>query len=215
MPPAGSPGMGKKKSKGSQLAARASKAERIEAALGTEAVQYRGHRAVRTVGLLSKASDQPPLLALSAVTLAAGLVLNQPRLARAGVRMLASELLATGIKAGIKRYVARTRPHKMLEDGRYLLHPDKKAKRNEGPWNSFPSGHTAGAVAVGRAFSREYPQASGATALTAVAVGAVQLPLGNHFASDVVAGALVGFISEAVVDRLVATSAADMHMRMA
>ena len=193
--------MGKKKFKGSQLAARASKAERIDASSATAAVAHRENPVVRAVGVLSEASDQPPLLAASAATLAAGLVLRQPRLARTGLRMLASEIVATGIKAGIKRYVARTRPRKMLEDGRYLLHSDKKATKNEGPWNSFPSGHTAGAVAVGRALSREYPSASGAAAAIAAAVGVVQLPRSTHFASDVVAGALVGWLAEAAVDR--------------
>lgn len=205
--------MVKKKSKGSQLAARASKAERIDANIATAAVTYRENPVVKAVGLLSEASDQPPLITASAVTLAAGLVLRQPRLARAGLRMLASELVATGIKGQIKRYVARTRPHKMLEDGRYLLRPDKKATKDEGPWNSFPSGHTAGAVAVGRALSREYPQASGVAAATAAAVGVIQLPRGNHFASDVVAGALVGLVSEAIVDRAVNAGTAALRKR--
>lgn len=194
--------MGKKKKfKGAELAARASKAERIDASIATEAVKHRETKLVKAVGLLSEASDQPPLITASALTLAAGLVLRQPRLARAGLRMLASELVATGMKAGIKRYVARTRPHKMLEDGRYLAHSDKHAVKNEGPWNSFPSGHTAGAVAVGRALSREYPRASGTAAAVATTVGVIQLPRGTHFASDVIAGAVVGFLAEAMVDR--------------
>ncbi|MBB5710073.1 phosphatase PAP2 family protein [Sphingomonas xinjiangensis] len=205
--------MGKNESKGSQFAARASKVERLDAALATVALRHRGNPAVKAVGLLSEASDQPPLLAASAATLAAGLVLRQPRLARAGLRMLASELVATGIKAGIKRYVARTRPHKMLEDGRYLLHPDKNAEKNEGPWNSFPSGHTAGAVAVGRALSREYPQASSAAAAAAAAVGLVQLPQGNHFASDVVVGAMVGWVAEAAVNAAVNAGSAAVRKR--
>jgi membrane-associated phospholipid phosphatase len=203
-----------KNNKGSQLAARASKAERIDASISTAAVAYRENPVVKAMGALSEASDQPPLLSASAATLAAGLVLQRPRLARAGLRMLASEVVATGIKAGIKRYVARTRPHKMLEDGRYLLHPDKQAAKNEGPWNSFPSGHTAGAVAVGRALSREYPGASGAAAVLAAAVGLVQLPRGTHFASDVIAGALVGWVAEAMVDRAVNAGTTALRKRM-
>ncbi|MCD2322921.1 phosphatase PAP2 family protein [Sphingomonas sp. IC-56] len=206
--------MGKNTSKGSQLAARASKVERIDASIATAAVAHRDNPAVRAVGALSELSDQPPLLAASAVTLAAGLVLRRPRLARAGLRMLASEIVATAIKAGIKRYVARTRPHKMLEDGRYLLHRDKNADKNEGPWNSFPSGHTAGAVAVGRALSREYAGASHAAAGLAAAVGLVQLPRGTHFTSDVIAGAVVGWVAEAAVNKAVNAGTGALTTRM-
>lgn len=191
----------KKMLKAPAAAARASKVERIDAAIATAAVKHRKNRVVKAVGLLSEASDQPPLIAASAATLAVGLVLRQPRLARAGSRMLAAELAATGIKAVIKRYVVRTRPHKMLEGGRYELHQDRHGKKNEGPWNSFPSGHTAGAVAVGRALTREYPAVSGTAAAAATAVGIIQLPRGTHFTSDVVAGALVGLFAEEIVDR--------------
>lgn len=205
--------MGSKKLKTPDAAARASKVERVDAAIATAAVRHREKRVVKAFGLLSEASDQPPLIAASAATLVVGVVLHQPRLARAGLRMLASEVVATGIKAVIKRYVARTRPHKMLEDGRYRLHPDKTAKKNEGPWNSFPSGHTAGAAAVGRALSREYPQASGPALAAATVVGLIQLPRGTHFPSDVVAGAVVGLVSEEIVDRAVNAGLAALRGR--
>ncbi|UYY57952.1 phosphatase PAP2 family protein [Sphingomonas sp. S2-65] len=203
----------RKKLKAPKAAERASKAERIDAAIAAAAVKHRDNLAVRAVGLLSDASDQPPLLVASSVTLAAGLLLRRPRVARVGFRMLASEAVATGMKAVIKRYVARTRPHKMLEDGRYQLHKDSKAQKNEGPWNSFPSGHTAGAVAVGRAFSREYPGASGAAAALATAVGVVQLPKGTHFSSDVAAGAIVGLVAEAIVDQAMGAGAVILRTR--
>ena len=68
---------------------------------------------------------------------------------------------------------------------------------------SFPSGHTAGAVAVARAAARVYPGAVPALAAVTVGVGALQLPTGKHYASDVVAGAAVGLVGEAVVDGIV------------
>jgi membrane-associated phospholipid phosphatase len=181
-------------------ASHASKAERLDAALAAGAVRHRKNPAVRVLGTLAELADQPPLLAGSAATIAAGLALGRPRLARAGVRMLASELVATGIKAAVKHHVVRTRPHKMLKDGRYVLDTDKHGDKDEGPWNSFPSGHTAGAVAVGRALTREYPQAAPAVAVAATLVAVIQLPRGTHFASDVVAGAAIGWGSERIVD---------------
>jgi len=192
--------MARKKLKAPKAARQASKPERIDAALSTALMAHRENRAIRALGLVGEAADQPPLIGLSVATIGAGAVLRQPRLLRAGLRMLASELVATGIKAAVKRHVNRTRPHKMLKDGRYALHTDSEGSKNEGPWNSFPSGHIAGAVAVSRAAAREYPEGRPAANLVSGLVAAIQLPLGKHFASDVVAGAAIGWVSEALVD---------------
>lgn len=192
--------MTRKALKTPRAARRASKPERFDAALSKELVRYRDNPAVRILGTASEAADQPPLIGLCLMTAAAGAALRQPRLMRAGLRMLASEMVATGAKAVIKHYVNRTRPQKMLRDGRYSLHADEKASKDEGPWNSFPSGHTAGAVAVARAFTREYPAARVTAGVAATLVALIQLPRGRHFASDVVAGAAIGLVSEAMVD---------------
>jgi membrane-associated phospholipid phosphatase len=192
--------MTRKKLKTPKAARRASKAERVDAAVSNRLMRYRENRIVRALGFASEAADQPPLLAASIATIGAGAVLHRPRLLRAGLRMLASELVATGIKAVVKHHVNRTRPRKMRKDGRYSLHTDSKGSKDEGPWNSFPSGHTAGAVAVARAATREYPEAKPAAGLAATLVALIQLPRGKHFASDVVAGAAIGLVSEAVVN---------------
>jgi membrane-associated phospholipid phosphatase len=188
-----------KKLKPPKGAKRASKAEQIDAALSKALVRHRENPAVRGLGALAELADQPPLIAVSLLTAGAGAVLRRPPLVRAGLRMLASELLATALKGAIKHHVNRTRPHKMLEDGRYSLHTDRKGRKDEGPWNSFPSGHTAGAVAVGRALVREYPAAAPAAALAMTLVAIIQLPRGAHFASDVVAGAAIGAAAEGAV----------------
>lgn len=192
--------MAKTKLKPPKAAARASKAERIDAALSKAAVRHRENPAVRVLGVASEAADQPPLIGICLATVAAGAALGRPRLLRAGLRMLASELVATAAKGAIKHHVNRTRPHKMLRDGRYALHADGKGSKDEGPWNSFPSGHTSGAVAVGRALTREYPAALPAAGLAMATVALVQLPRGRHFASDVIAGAAIGAVSEALVN---------------
>jgi membrane-associated phospholipid phosphatase len=191
----------KHKLKAPRAARRASRLERFDAAVAHAASRYREHPVVRAAAIVSDLADQPPLLAGSVVTIAAGAALRRPRLLRAGARMLASELLATAIKGVIKHHVNRTRPAKMLEDGRYALHADRSGSKDEGPWNSFPSGHTAGAVAVGRAVTREFPGAGPAAAGAAAVVALVQTPKGAHFPSDVVAGGVVGLLSEALVER--------------
>jgi len=67
--------------------------------------------------------------------------------------------------------------------------------------NSFPSGHTAGVVAVTRAMAREYPATAlpGATAAAAIAV--TRPMVGAHFPLDIVAGAAIGVASEWIVAR--------------
>lgn len=189
-----------KKKKTPKPARRASAAERLDVRVSAAAMRYRDTAPVRAAGLLSKLSDQPPLLAASAGTVVLGLVARRPALVRAGLRALATETLATGMKAVVKRHVARTRPAKMLRDGRYALHPDKDGDKNEGPWNSFPSGHSAGAVGVARAVSREFPEAAPVAAAAAGTVALVQVPKGAHFASDVIAGGAIGLAAEALVN---------------
>lgn len=192
--------MAKTKLKPPRAAARASKGERLDAAVSKELVRYRENPVVRALGTASEAADQPPLIGICLATIGAGAALRRPRLLRAGLRMLASELVATAAKAAIKHHVNRTRPHKMLREGRYSLHTDGRGSKDEGPWNSFPSGHSAGAVAVGRALTREYPAALPVTGLAMTTVALVQLPRGRHFVSDVIAGAAIGWVSEALVN---------------
>jgi membrane-associated phospholipid phosphatase len=154
---------------------------------------------LRIAATIGELADQPPLIALSAATLAIGLLARHPRAAAAGARMLASHLLATAIKTAVKRSVDRTRPHS-VEDGRdYRLEPGDSGSHH---YSSFPSGHTAGAMAVTRAAARVWPDATPALAAVTVGVGALQLPIGKHYASDVAAGAVIGLASEAVVNAL-------------
>ncbi|WP_404334921.1 phosphatase PAP2 family protein [Sphingomonas sp. MMS12-HWE2-04] len=193
--------MAKKKLKTPKAAKRASKAERADAAIAKAAAKYRKKRLVRIAGVIGDLADQPPLLLGAAATIVAGAVLRKPRLVRAGARMLASELAATGMKALAKRFIARTRPGKMLKDGRYKLDTDADGEHYDGPWNSFPSGHSAGALAVSRALSREYPGALPVAALAAGIAALVQLPRGAHFPSDIAAGAAIGVASEALVNK--------------
>ena len=174
-----------------------SAAEEADVALAAHLAGYRDHPVVRGLGTLSEIGDQPPLLALSGAVLAYGLLAGDRRAAGAGARMLGSFFLATWIKTGLKRLVARTRPNVLLDDGQYQLEafgPD------EGSWQSFPSGHTAGSVAVARALGRAYPQARTAAYAGAAAIALVQIPRGAHYPADVAGGLVVGVIAEAAIN---------------
>lgn len=174
-----------------------SKLEKVDIAVGEAAAPLRKRDPVRMLGWLSELADQPPLITICVATGGIGLVTGNRRLARAGGGMLAAELLATELKGLVKHRVNRTRPHVVADGGSYTLEPGKD---HDGDLNSFPSGHTAGAVAVARAFGREYPEHRLYAYAAATAVAAIQIPRCQHYPSDLAAGAVIGLIAETVVE---------------
>ena len=91
------------------------------------------------------------------------------------------------------------RPNVLLDKGRYEV---RALGPNEGSWQSFPSGHTAGSVAVARAVARLYPEVRWAAYAGAGSVALIQIPRGSHYPIDVAAGALLGLASEGAVNAL-------------
>lgn len=184
------------KAKAKNTAKRLKKADRQQA-----------HRATRepdgplmtAVGKASELADQPPLIAMSAATILAGVALRRPAVLRTGTRMLASHLVATGIKTVIKNVVDRTRPSRAVREGHRL---EKGDGAEDSSLNSMPSGHTAGAVAVAQAVAAEAPRAGLPLQLAAVGVGLVQPRRGKHYLSDVLVGAGIGLAAERLVDAL-------------
>lgn len=160
-----------------------------------KAAEARDTAPIAVLGKAAEIADQPPLFVLAIGTLALGMMMRRPELARTGVRMFAAEAVATGLKTIVKRSVDRTRPAAALESGPELGHGRGAADTT---FNSFPSGHTAGAVAVTQAIAHELPAAALPAHLAAAAVGAVQLPRGKHYLSDVAAGAAIGWLGERI-----------------
>lgn len=173
--------------------------ERADVAVSAEAGKLRHTPAVKLLGALSEIADQPPAFTLATAATVAGFVTGRPRLAESGLRALAVLTLVTAAKSAIKSVVVRTRPFMLLDHGHYetgVMGPD------EGPWNSFPSGHTANAAAVARAISRVVPEAGGPLAAGAIAIGVTQVPRAAHHSLDVVAGAALGLAIEGAVHAL-------------
>jgi membrane-associated phospholipid phosphatase len=170
--------------------------ERIDLAVAKRTGALRKRPAIKLVGKASEMADQPPLIALGIGTLAAGLLLRRPRVALAGLRMLAAHGLATGMKIGVKRTVDRTRPYVLTNEGKYVV---RKGDKHGSRYNSFPSGHTAGAVAVAQAIARTHPPAAMPVRGWAAAIAAIQIPRGAHYPSDVAAGAAIGFAADGLV----------------
>lgn len=171
--------------------------EQVDAQVNAAVAPLRRTMVVRAASALSEIADQPPLVALSAAVATTGLATRNPRLARAGLRMLASHALATFVKGVIKDNVDRSRPKKLIEEGHYEMTPGDS---DEGDMRSFPSGHTAGGTAVVRALAREYPGSAGPAGSAMSLIAAVLVPKQAHYPSDIAAGAVIGWASEAAVD---------------
>ena len=173
----------------------ANRVARADLQVTHKSMRFRDSRAMKVFATFCEAADQPPLIAASAGTLAIGLLMKRGDLARGGARMLASHLLATGAKLAVKHRFDRTRPSKAAQDG-HRFEPGDRGDHDE---KSFPSGHTAGAVAVARAAAHEIDGAAAPATLVTLAVAAGQAPAGNHYLTDVAAGAAIGWAAEAVV----------------
>lgn len=171
--------------------------EEADIAIAQSAAELQDRPLVKALGEASEMADQPPLIAISLATLAAGLLLRRPVIAIAGARMLAAHAVATGIKAQVKRTIDRTRPYVLAEEDRYVI---RKAEQSDDTrFNSFPSGHTAGAVAVAQAIARTHAPAALPARLWAAAIAAIQIPRCAHYPSDVAAGVAVGLAGDGAV----------------
>src|SRR5690349_17729921 len=169
----------------------------VDAATRKAVLPYRESPPVQLLSALSEAGDQPQMLAISGTMLAVGLIRRDPPLVRAGARMIAAHLLATGVKNLVKARVDRTRPRSAK--GR-AGHKPKLGRSYTKEETSFPSGHSAGALAVARAFSRELPEQQTPALAAAGLIALAQIPRCAHYPTDVGAGLAIGWLSELAVD---------------
>lgn len=174
--------------------------ERIDVGLVELARPVLENPAVRRLGEIGRVGDDRLLLILSAGITVAGLATRNGKLQRTGFRMAMAQLVAKGAKELGKSSVDRTRPATQIEQGRYIAKPG--TSRSEA-LRSFPSGHAASALAVAKAFSREYPRYTRPVLTAAAAVGALQLPRRANYPGDVAAGAGAGLFAEKLADGLI------------
>lgn len=175
-------------------AAKAAKsATKAEFAIARLAEDHRRSLPVRILDAIGGAGDQPQLRVLSGAVILTGLVADR-RLFRAGFRMLLAHEIATLAKSFVKDRVDRTRPRSARRPADSEAKPGSNRAKEE---SSFPSGHTAGAVAVAQAFAREFPEHRIAARTAAAVVGLAQVPRCAHYPTDVGAGALIGVAAEA------------------
>lgn len=174
--------------------------EELDAVVADKLLPIAGETAVKALGSVSDLSDQEPLYAAAAAVLATAVLMRDGRSWRAGTRLLAAHLFATALRGVVKGTVDRTRPAAAARLGEYVL---REGQRNESDFSSFPSGHTAGAMAVAMAVGRDYPAARLPALGLAAAAGIAQVVRSKHYVSDVAAGAAIGLAAEALIDLLI------------
>jgi membrane-associated phospholipid phosphatase len=162
------------------------------------ALPYEESLPVRLLEHVADLGDQPPMRILCGSVIAVGLVAGDRRLAGAGLRMLAAHTLATLVKDAVKKRVDRTRPRSLSKRGKDAKpRPGDRTAKEE---TSFPSGHSAGAAAVARAFARSYPEHDAPAYAAAALLALAQIPRCAHYPSDVGTGLAIGVAAEKAVD---------------
>jgi len=159
----------------------------------------RGHhkrKPVKLLGLLSDIGDQPQLRLLCGSVMVLGLVRRDPRMLAAGVRMLVSHEVATAAKSAVKDRVHRRRPRSADGKDEEQVREGGKPDKEE---SSFPSGHSAGSLAVASAYSAVFPEYKTPALLGAAAVALAQIPRCAHYPTDVAAGLAIGGLSDKIV----------------
>ena len=90
----------------------------------------------------------------------------------------------------VKRLGGRERPSNAIDCAALIDEPDRY---------SFPSGHSAAAMAVALGYAITFPSLGVPLVSFAMLVGASRVALGVHYPSDVVAGQLISVITAIVV----------------
>lgn len=173
--------------------------EQADVEAAQAAARHRHHPVVKTLGQLSEIADQIPLAIVCGAVIGGGLLSDRRDLMHTGVRMMAAHVLANVVKRRIKNRLRRSRPSEVVEKGRYVFEPGESRGGNE---TSFPSGHTAGAVAVARIVATDLPHLALPAAGVAALIGAVQVPRAKHYPLDISAGAALGLLAGWAVNRL-------------
>jgi membrane-associated phospholipid phosphatase len=161
-------------------------AERIDAALYAAVANTPTPRLDPAMRRLSHAANYSRLSIASAAILALAGGRRGRRAAASGLASVA--VTATIVNLVVKPLGRRPRPDRGAEDVPVARHVRMPGSR------SFPSGHTAAAVAFASGVARVVPAASVPLHVLAALVGYSRVHTGVHYPGDVVAGALMGAV---------------------
>ncbi len=152
---------------------------------------------------LAKLGDQEPLYAASILLGVCGLVLKDRRLVRSGVRVGAAVAASDVLKSLTKKLVTRSRPKSVAAGRGYRREGGGSDDKGE---QSFPSGHVAATLAASRALRRVYPKSGPAGLGVTAVLGGSRVAAAEHWPSDILAGAVIGYVAEkasgAILDKI-------------
>jgi membrane-associated phospholipid phosphatase len=126
------------------------------------------------------------LAAVAAALYGIGQRRKQPRLKQAAVLSLIALAVSGLVVQTIKHLIGRPRP-KLADQGVHVWGPSFQSGHD-----SFPSGHAFSAFAMAAVLSSFYPAGRWIWYSLAVLVAFTRVYIGAHFASDVLAGAVLG-----------------------
>ncbi|MFJ6530560.1 phosphatase PAP2 family protein [Streptomyces longwoodensis] len=136
----------------------------------------------KALSVLEEAAESSKLWCGAAVLMASVGGWRGRRAAAAGVTALVvAQLVSNGV---CKQVTGRRRPPK-----EWIPHDEVEDRPDS---SSFPSGHTAAAVAFTVALAPTWPLAGAVCAVPAAAVAVERVQSGAHYPSDVAAGAVIG-----------------------
>jgi membrane-associated phospholipid phosphatase len=158
--------------------------------------QDRSSTVVKAAGKLSDVGDQPQLRLLCGGMIVLGVLRKDARMIAAGTRMLLAHELATAAKSAVKHRVHRRRPRSASGKHDEKPHAGHRSGKED---TSFPSGHSAGAMAVASAFSALYPEHRNPALIAAGAVALAQIPRCAHYPTDVGVGLTIGAAADGVI----------------
>jgi membrane-associated phospholipid phosphatase len=133
---------------------------------------------------LSRAADYSRLSIASSVLLVLLAGPSGRRAAASGMTAVAATSAVVNLV--LKRIGHRRRPDRVLHDTPYVRHVRMPESA------SFPSGHTAAAVAFASSAGRALPAAGLPLCTLAALVGYSRVHTGVHYPADVIAGAVLG-----------------------
>ncbi|MET9572947.1 phosphatase PAP2 family protein [Streptomyces virginiae] len=138
---------------------------------------------------VEEAVEHTKLWWAAAGVMAAGGGRRGRKAAAAGITAMAlAELLSNGV---VKQLIERRRPPK-----EWIPHSDVQDRPDS---SSFPSGHTAAAVAFTAAIAPTWPWAGAACCVPTVMVAVERVHSGAHYPTDVAAGAAIGLAAAALL----------------
>ena len=102
--------------------------------------------------------------------------------------LCASQLIAEGINRGLKVIIGRSRPDLLIKEGIEAFRP----LIFDSHYHSLPSGHATGAFVLATSLAALYPHKRRLFYALASFFALSRLIISHHYASDVLAGAIVG-----------------------